>query len=91
MFKTGIPKGKGPQTISANKYAGPDMAGFSRTSPTPALRWEILPASTPTETSAAAAVASQHAYGNVIDIERGFGSGPDNSPALACVGEGQPG
>ena len=27
-FPTGIPKGEGPQSITANKYAGTDMAGF---------------------------------------------------------------
>ncbi|MBT1509404.1 hypothetical protein KIP88_02720 [Bradyrhizobium sp. SRL28] len=89
-FATGIPKGKGPQEITANKYAGPDMVGFLK---------GLADAGAPLGDFAGVYAnrqkrhgggASQHAYGNVIDIERGFGSGPDNSPALAAWAKANP-
>ena len=77
-FETGVP-GRAA-TISANKYAGPDIAGFVK---------DLHAAGAPlTNYSGVFNMKrlgrgwSQHAYGNAIDIETGFGSGPDNSKAL---------
>jgi hypothetical protein len=74
-FATGIPGGQGPASITANKYAGPDIAGFLH---------DLHAAGAPLGDFAGAYVNKprQHGYGNAIDIETGFGSGPDNSSAL---------
>ena len=77
-FATGIPKeayGGRLSTIRANKYAGPDMAGFLK---------DLHDAGAPLDQFAGAYVNKprQHGYGNALDIETGFGSGPDNSPKL---------
>jgi hypothetical protein len=80
LFQTGIPRSAGPSNeniseIKANKYAGPDMAGFLH---------DLYAAGAPLKDFAGAYVpkALQHGYGNALDIETGFGSGPDNSAAL---------
>jgi hypothetical protein len=82
-FATGIPKGQGPQTIRANKYAGPDMAGFLK---------DLHDAGAPLDQFAGAFVNKprQHGYGNALDIETGFGSGPDNSPKLFAWAQAHP-
>jgi rare lipoprotein A len=81
-FPTGIPEGEGPTSIQANKYAGTDMAGFLK---------DLHEAGAPLKNFSGVYSPrqkrngggwSQHAYGNAMDIETGFGSGPDNSPYL---------
>jgi hypothetical protein len=74
-FETGITDGKGPAVIRANKYAGPDIAGFLK---------DLHDAGAPLKDFAGAYVQKprQHGHGNAVDIETGFGGGPDNSPAL---------
>ncbi|MBR0753511.1 hypothetical protein JQ604_15085 [Bradyrhizobium jicamae] len=80
---TGIPKGQGPTSIRANKYAGPDMAGFLK---------DLHDAGAPLDQFAGAYVHKprQHGYGNALDIETGFGSGPDNSPKLYAWAKAHP-
>jgi hypothetical protein len=88
-FATGIPKGEGPQSIQANKYAGTDMAGFLK---------DLHDAGAPLKDFSGTYNPrmkrgggwSQHAYGNAMDIETGFGSGPDNSPALFAWAQAHP-
>ena len=74
QFPTGIESG-GPKTITANKYAGPDIAGFL---------YDLHQAGAPLKDYNGAYVNKprQHGHGNAVDIETGFGSGPDNSRAL---------
>jgi hypothetical protein len=82
-WPTGIPKGEGPASILANKYAGSDMAGFLK---------DLHDAGAPLKQFAGAYVNKplQHGYGNALDIETGFGSGPDNSPALYAWAQKHP-
>jgi len=82
-FPTGIPKGEGPQSIKANKYAGEDMAGFLK---------DLHAAGAPLGDFAGAYVQKprQHGYGNALDIETGFGSGPDNSKRLYAWAQAHP-
>jgi hypothetical protein len=82
-FPTGIPKGQGPASIKANKYAGTDMAGFLK---------DLHDAGAPLDQFAGAYVPKprQHGYGNALDIETGFGSGPDNSPKLYAWAQAHP-
>jgi hypothetical protein len=81
-FATGIAKGKGPQFITANKYAGPDIAGFLKDlsdAGAPLRDYAGVYADRPMRGSGR---PSQHSYGNALDVETGFGSGPDNSKYL---------
>jgi hypothetical protein len=73
-FPTGIESG-GPAFIRANKYAGPDIAGFLH---------DLHEAGAPLVNYSSVYVNKplQHGLGNAVDIETGFGDGPDNSPAL---------
>jgi Phage tail lysozyme len=82
-WPTGIPKGEGPTSILANKYAGADMAGFLK---------DLHDAGAPLKQFAGAYVNKplQHGYGNALDIETGFGSGPDNSPLLYAWAQKHP-
>ena len=89
-FQTGIAKGKGPQTITANKYAGPDMVGFLKGLADAGAPLGDFAGVYANRSKRGGGGASQHAYGNVIDIERGFGSGPDNSPGLAAWARANP-
>ena len=83
LWPTGIPKGEGPESIRANKYAGQDMAGFLS---------DLHAAGAPLGQFAGAYVPKprQHGYGNALDIETGFGSGPDNSPQLYAWAQAHP-
>jgi hypothetical protein len=82
-WPTGIPKGEGPTSILANKYAGADMAGFLK---------DLHGAGAPLSQFAGAYVNKplQHGYGNALDIETGFGSGPNNSPKLYAWAQAHP-
>lgn len=77
-------------TITANKYAADDMAGFIN---------DLHAAGAPLKDYSGVYVpkkiqgtnrTSQHAYGNAIDIETGYGSGFDNSPALYAWAQAHP-
>jgi hypothetical protein len=82
-WATGITNGNGPASIRANKYAGGDMAGFLK---------DLSDAGAPLDQFAGAYVHKprQHGYGNALDIETGFGSGPDNSPHLYAWAKAHP-
>jgi hypothetical protein len=82
-WPTGITNGNGPASIRANKYAGGDMAGFLK---------DLSDAGAPLDQFAGAYVHKprQHGYGNALDIETGFGSGPDNSPHLYAWAKAHP-
>lgn len=82
-WPTGITNGNGPASIRANKYAGRDMAGFLK---------DLSDAGAPLDQFAGAYVPKklQHGYGNALDIETGFGSGPDNSPKLYAWAQAHP-
>jgi hypothetical protein len=82
-WPTGIPEGEGPTSIMANKYAGRDMAGFLK---------DLHDAGAPLKQFAGAYVNKplQHGYGNALDIETGFGSGPNNSPLLYAWAQKHP-
>ena len=82
IFETGIPKGQGPASIKANKYAGEDMAGFLKDLHEAGAPLKDFSGVYANRAKRGGGSASQHAYGNAIDIETGFGSGPDNSRAL---------
>jgi hypothetical protein len=89
-FATGIPKGQGPQSITANKYAGTDIAGFLKDlheAGAPLTNFSGVYAN---RGKRGGGGASQHAYGNALDLETGFGSGPDNSPALYAWAQKNP-
>jgi hypothetical protein len=83
QFSTGIPRGKGPTSIPANKYAGRDIAGFLH---------DLYMAGAPLKDYNGVYVEKplQHGYGNAVDIERGLGSGPDNSAALYAWAQAHP-
>ena len=89
-FPTGIPEGEGPAYITANKYAGPDMAGFLRDLHEAGAPLSGFSGVYANREKRGGGGASQHAYGNAMDIESGFGSGPDNSPALYAWSQKNP-
>ena len=89
-FETGIVDGKGPGTIQSNQYAGRDIAGFLHD-----LHEAGAPLDQYSGTYAKRQIRggsgwSQHAYGNAVDIETGFGHGPDNSPKLFAWAQKNP-
>jgi hypothetical protein len=84
-FKTGIPESvaRGISVITANKYAGADIAGFLH---------DLYVAGAPLGNFAGVYVNKplQHGMGNAVDIETGFGSGPNNSAALYAWAQAHP-
>jgi hypothetical protein len=89
-FATGIPKGEGPASIQANKYAGPDMAGFLKDLHDAGAPLKDFSGVYANRGKRGGGGPSQHAYGNAMDIETGFGSGPNNSPALYAWAQAHP-
>ena len=90
IFQTGIPEGQGPASIKANKYAGEDMAGFLKDLHAAGAPLGDFSGTYANRMKRGGGGPSQHAYGNAIDIETGFGSGPDNSPKLYAWAQAHP-
>jgi hypothetical protein len=74
----GIPGGQ----IKANKYAGPDFVGFLQDLQAAGAPLTNFSGVYAHREKRGGGGLSQHTYGNAMDIETGFGSGPDNSPYL---------
>ena len=89
-FPTGIPKGQGPQEITANKYAGTDIAGFLKDLHEAGAPLDNYSGVYANRSKRGGGGASQHAYGNALDLETGFGSGPTNSPKLYAWAQAHP-
>ena len=81
-FATGIPEGQGPASITANRYAGTDIAGFLGDLHAAGAPLGDFSGVYANRNKRGGGGPSQHAYGNAVDIETGFGSGPDNSRKL---------
>ena len=81
-FDVGFKLPGGKTSIQANKYAGKDMAGFLKDLHDAGAPLTNFSGTYNYRQKRGGGGFSQHAYGNAMDIETGFGSGPDNSPAL---------
>lgn len=87
-FQTGLP-GK-LASIKANKFAGPEIVGFMQDLAAAGAPLDDFNGVYANKNIGNSGRPSQHKYGNAIDIERGFGSGPDNSPGLYAWAKANP-